>query len=102
MPAVLAIASRVARFTADESLDSRKRKAAKKKRDDVAKRLNALREKLNTDQLAELRKVQDTWTLMKPADGLGIQISPECDIAGITPGSHAAVRCPTTTASAVH
>ena len=94
MPAVLAIVSHIARFIADNSLDPRKRKLVDKKHPDVKKRLDDLRPKLNSDQLAELRKVEDTWTLMKPADGLGIQITPQCDIDGVAPGSYAAVRCP--------
>ena len=68
-------------------------KAVQKKQEEVTKRLTALQAKLEPDQLSELRKVQNTYTLLRSAGGLGMTITPECDIEKVTPGSHAAVRC---------
>eukprot|EP01043_Picozoa_sp_COSAG02_P096453 COSAG02_NODE_32745_length_511_cov_1.002427_1_plen_99_part_10 len=74
VPAALPIVSCTAHPIADENLNPRVKKAVGKKQDEVTKRLKALHPKLNADQLAELRKVEDTWTLIKSADGLGMNI----------------------------
>ena len=82
------------RPAADETVDAKVKKAVKKKQDDVAKRLKTLQGKLQPDQLAELRQAQNTYTLVRSNDGLGMSITPECDIETVKPGSLAAVRCP--------
>ena len=87
---------------ADEGVDAKVQKAVKKKQDDVAKRLHTLQAKLQPDQLAELRQAQHTYTLVRSNDGLGMTITPECDIEAVRPGSLAAVRCPGPKTEALH
>ena len=92
--AALAISSRLAQLLTDENTKGSIAKAVQKKQEEVTKRLTTLQAKLEPDQLSELRKVQNTYTLLRSADGLGMTITPECDIETVAPGSHAAVRCP--------
>lgn len=75
------------------------RKAVEKKQDDVSKRLKALHEKLNSEQLTELRCAQNTYTLKRSKDGLGMSINAKCEIDAVARGSLAEVRLHRPTAS---
>jgi membrane-associated protease RseP (regulator of RpoE activity) len=55
----------------------------------VTKRLKALQEKLDTEQAKELRLEQNTYRLIRSSAGLGMTITPQCDIDAVTAGSAA-------------
>lgn len=55
----------------------------------MTKRLKALQEKLDTEQAKELRLEQNTYRLIRSSAGLGMTITPQCDIDAVTAGSAA-------------
>ena len=73
----------------DPNLNKSVQKAVHKKQEDVKDRLKKLQEKLTPEQHDELRRQQNTYTLMRSAAGLGMTISPSCDIDEVKPGSAA-------------
>jgi hypothetical protein len=74
---------------ADPNLNPSLKKPAKKKHDEVAKRLTALQEKLDPEQAKELRIEQNTYRLIRSSAGLGMTITPQCDIDAVKAGSAA-------------
>lgn len=66
-------------------------KAIHKKQGDLKDRLKKLQQKLAPEQHDELRRQQNTYTLVRSAAGLGMTISPSCDIDEVKPGSAADV-----------
>jgi hypothetical protein len=82
------ILTALGRFT-DPNLNKSVQKAIHKKQEDVKDRLKKLQEKLTPDQHDELRLHQHTYTLTRSAAGLGMTISPSCDIDEVKPGSAA-------------